>query len=132
MSQKGGKQSFRENACRGVSRPKHAFIGGPTDRREGGKQSFFHAYQMLEAGVCQFANVGRHPRGPAHLIAVARYLATQSPTERAVLQTTDIARRLMRGAKLYHDATARDNSRLITLTLGYFAPDGPGYAASSV
>jgi hypothetical protein len=30
------------------------------------------------------------------LIAVARYLAAHSPTERAVLQTADIARRLMR------------------------------------
>jgi hypothetical protein len=64
------------------------------------------------------------------LIAVARYLAAHSSTERAV--TADIARRLMRGAELYHDATARDDSRLVTLTLGYFAPDGPGYAASSV
>ena len=66
------------------------------------------------------------------LIAVARYLAAHSPTKRAVLQTADIARRLMRGAEPYHDATARDDSRLVTLTLGYFAPNGPGYAASSV
>jgi hypothetical protein len=53
----------------------------------------FHAYQMLEVGVRQFtewgdADVGRHV-----LIAVARYLAAHSPTERAALQTADIARR---------------------------------------
>jgi hypothetical protein len=35
------------------------------------------------------------------LIAVARYLAAHSPTERAELQTADIARRLMRGGELY-------------------------------
>ena len=61
----------------------------------------FHAYQMLEAGVRQFtewedADAGRHI-----LIAVARYLAAHSPTERAALQTADIARRLMRGGELH-------------------------------
>ena len=66
----------------------------------------FHAYQMLEAGVRQFAMWGDTHEGRHILIAVARYLAAHSPTERAVLQTADIARRLMRGAELYHDATA--------------------------
>jgi hypothetical protein len=33
------------------------------------------------------------------LIAVARYLAAHSPTERAALQTADIARRMMRGGE---------------------------------
>jgi hypothetical protein len=61
----------------------------------------FHAYQMLEAGIRQFsawsdADAGRHI-----LIAVARYLAAHSPTERAALQTADIARRLMRGGELH-------------------------------
>jgi hypothetical protein len=61
----------------------------------------FHAYQMLEAGVRQFnewegAEEGRHV-----LIAVVRYLAAHSPTERAALQTADIARRLMRGSELH-------------------------------
>ena len=41
-------------------------------------------------------DMGRHI-----LIAVARYLAAHSPTERAELQTADIARRLMRGGELY-------------------------------
>jgi hypothetical protein len=38
------------------------------------------------------------------LIAVARYLAAHSPTERASLQTADIARRLMRGGELHQEA----------------------------
>ena len=64
----------------------------------------FHAYQMLEAGVRQFTIWGDSNEGRHILIAVARYLAAHSPTERAVLQTADIARRLMRGAELYRDA----------------------------
>src|SRR5262249_27929247 len=66
----------------------------------------FHAYQMLEAGARQFAMWGDTHEGRHILIAVARYLAAHSPTERAVLRTADIAQRLMRGAELYHDATA--------------------------
>jgi nitrite reductase/ring-hydroxylating ferredoxin subunit len=65
----------------------------------------FHAYQMLEAGVCQFEAWGNSAEGRHILIAVARYLAAHSPTERAALQTADIARRLMRGGEL-HEATA--------------------------
>ena len=44
-------------------------------------------------------NEGRHI-----LIAVARYLAAHSSTERAALQTADIARRLMRGGELHQEA----------------------------
>jgi hypothetical protein len=40
------------------------------------------------------------------LIAVARYLAAHSPTERAVLQTADIAQRLMRGGELHEEGEA--------------------------
>jgi hypothetical protein len=49
---------------------------------------------MLEAEVREWddTDAGRHV-----LIAVARYLAVHSPTERAALQTADIARRLMHG-----------------------------------
>jgi hypothetical protein len=65
----------------------------------------FHAYQMLEAGVRQFAVWGDSDEGRHILIAVARYLAAHSPTERAALQTADIARRLMRGGEL-HEAAA--------------------------
>jgi hypothetical protein len=65
----------------------------------------FHAYQMLEAGVRQFAAWGSSDEGRRILIAVARYLAAHSPTERAQLQTADIARRLTRGGEL-HQVTA--------------------------
>jgi hypothetical protein len=63
----------------------------------------FHAYQMLEAGVRQFTVWGDSDEGRHILIAVARYLAAHSPTERAALQTADIARRLMHGGELHHE-----------------------------
>jgi nitrite reductase/ring-hydroxylating ferredoxin subunit len=66
----------------------------------------FHAYQMLEAGVRQFTAWGDTDEGQHILIAVARYLAAHSPTERAALQTADIARRLMRGGELHQEAGA--------------------------
>jgi len=66
----------------------------------------FHAYQMLEAGVRQFTAWGGADEGRHILIAVARYLAAHSPTERAALQTADIARRLMRGGELHKEAGA--------------------------
>jgi hypothetical protein len=63
----------------------------------------FHAYQMLEAGVRQFTAWGDTKEARHILIAVARYLAAHSPTERAALQTADIAQRLMRGSKLHEE-----------------------------
>jgi hypothetical protein len=66
----------------------------------------FHAYQMLEAGVRQFAIWENTDEGRHILIAVARYLAAHSPTERAALQTADIARRLMRGSDLHQSTEA--------------------------
>jgi nitrite reductase/ring-hydroxylating ferredoxin subunit len=63
----------------------------------------FHAYQMLEAGVRQFTVWGDSDEGRHILIAVARFLAAHSPTERAALQTADIARRLMHGGELHHE-----------------------------
>ena len=66
----------------------------------------FHAYQMLEAGVRQFTAWGDTDEGRHILIAVVRYLAAHSPTERAALQTADIARRLMRGGELHQEAGA--------------------------
>jgi nitrite reductase/ring-hydroxylating ferredoxin subunit len=64
----------------------------------------FHAYQMLEAGFRQFTEWGDTDEGRHILIAVARYLAAHSPTERAAMQTADIARRLMRGGEVHHEA----------------------------
>jgi nitrite reductase/ring-hydroxylating ferredoxin subunit len=63
----------------------------------------FHAYQMLEAGVRQFSEWGNTNQGRHILIAVAKYLAAHSPTERAALQTAEIARRLMRGSELHQE-----------------------------
>jgi nitrite reductase/ring-hydroxylating ferredoxin subunit len=66
----------------------------------------FHAYQVLDAGVRQFGEWGNTDEGRHILIAVARYFAAHSPTERAELQTADIAQRLMRGGELHQDTTA--------------------------
>jgi hypothetical protein len=67
----------------------------------------FHAYQMLEAGVRQFREWGNGDQGRHILIAVARYFeAAHGPTERALLQTADIAGRLMRGGELHREAQA--------------------------
>jgi hypothetical protein len=66
----------------------------------------FHAYQMLEVGVRQFAVWGDTNEGRHILIAIARYLAAHSPTERSALQTADIALRLMRGGELHQGASA--------------------------
>ena len=63
----------------------------------------FHACQMLEAGVRQFGEWGNTEPGRHILVAVARYLAAHSPTERAWLQTADIAARLSRGDQLHAD-----------------------------
>jgi nitrite reductase/ring-hydroxylating ferredoxin subunit len=63
----------------------------------------FHAYQMLEAGVRQFGEWGNTDQGRHILIAVARYLAAHSPTERSSFQTADIAQRLLRGGELHLD-----------------------------
>ena len=65
----------------------------------------FHAYQALDAGVRQFGEWGNTDEGRHILIAVARYFAAHSPTERAELQTAEIARRLMRGGELHQEPT---------------------------
>jgi hypothetical protein len=66
----------------------------------------FHAVQMLEAGVRQFREWRNGDEGRHVLIAVARYLAAHSPTERAAFQTADIARRLLRGGELHQASSA--------------------------
>ncbi len=63
----------------------------------------FHAFQMFEAGVRQFDEWGNTEPGHHILVAVARYLAAHSPTERGWLQTADIAARLSRGDQLHAD-----------------------------
>src|SRR5260221_14730075 len=61
----------------------------------------FHVYQMLEAGVRQYRELGDSELGRHILIATARYLAAHSPTERAQLQTAMVARRLSRGESVH-------------------------------
>ena len=64
----------------------------------------FHSYQIFEAGARQF-HEWADPEPKRHImIAVARYLAAHSPTERALLQTAEIARRLSRGDQLHENA----------------------------
>jgi hypothetical protein len=63
----------------------------------------FHTYQMLEAGVRQYREWDGGDEGRHILIAVARYLAAHSPTERAQLQTAMVARRLSLGQALHED-----------------------------
>ena len=62
--------------------------------------------RLPEAGARQFTVWGHTDEARHILIAVARYLAAHSPTERATLQTADIARRLMRGGELHHEPNA--------------------------
>ncbi len=61
----------------------------------------FHTFQLLEAGVQQYAEWGDSPQGRTILLAVARYVAAHAPTSRASLQTAEIALRLHRGDALY-------------------------------
>jgi nitrite reductase/ring-hydroxylating ferredoxin subunit len=63
----------------------------------------FHAYQMLEAGVRQYHEWGGGDAGRHILVAIARYLAAHSPTERASYQTALIARRLLSGRALHEE-----------------------------
>jgi nitrite reductase/ring-hydroxylating ferredoxin subunit len=107
------RQQQIDAAARLVSR--HFLLGHPPEaliatlahallREDAG----FHAYQMLEAGVCQFREWGDCEEGRHILIGVTRYLAAHSPTQRALLQTADIARRLMRGGELHREARTVD------------------------
>jgi nitrite reductase/ring-hydroxylating ferredoxin subunit len=105
------RQQQVDTAARLVAR--HLILGHPPEaliatlaqallREDAG----FHAYQMLEAGIRQFREWGVGDQGRHVLIAVARYLAAHSPTERSLLQTADIAGRLMRGGELHREPHA--------------------------
>ncbi|MCH9050911.1 MAG: Rieske 2Fe-2S domain-containing protein [Proteobacteria bacterium] len=65
----------------------------------------FHAYQSLEAGVRQYEEWPGAAEGGNVLIAITRFLAAHSPTERSQFQTAAIAKRLHRGGKIYQDET---------------------------
>jgi nitrite reductase/ring-hydroxylating ferredoxin subunit len=65
----------------------------------------FHACQMLEAGLGQARDWGDAPEARSILVALARYLAAHSPTERSELQTATVARKLARGEALHEAPT---------------------------
>jgi nitrite reductase/ring-hydroxylating ferredoxin subunit len=64
----------------------------------------FHTLQILEAAVRQWREWGDTREGRLILVAVARWLAAHSPTQRAQLQTADVAQRLARGQNLHEEA----------------------------
>jgi hypothetical protein len=65
------------------------------------REDEFHTYQMLDAGVQQYWHWGESTEGRHIVIAVARYVAAHSPTERAQLQTATVARRLSLGEAVH-------------------------------
>jgi nitrite reductase/ring-hydroxylating ferredoxin subunit len=71
----------------------------------------FHSFQMVEAGVRQYQEWAGRPEGEHILVAVARFLAAHSPTQRAQLQTAEVALRLHRGESLYEDEPTTDGQR---------------------
>ncbi len=109
------RQQQVNSSARLVAR--HVLLGYPSERliatlghallRE---DTDFHTYQMFEAGLRQYQNWGATPEGRNILVAIARYLAAHSPTERARFQTATIARRLHRGERLYESAEAAEAS----------------------
>ncbi len=64
------------------------------------EDAVFHAFQILDAGICQYDAWQGGVAGRGILIAVTRFLAAHSPTERAHYQTARIARRLQRGGQV--------------------------------
>jgi nitrite reductase/ring-hydroxylating ferredoxin subunit len=70
----------------------------------------FHTYQMLEAGVQQYRQWDDSAAGRHILIAVARYIAAHSPTERSQLQTAMVARRLSLGEDLHEGDDQKDQN----------------------
>jgi nitrite reductase/ring-hydroxylating ferredoxin subunit len=71
----------------------------------------FHSFQMVEAGVRQYQEWAGRPEGEHILVAVARFLAAHSPTQRAQLQTAEVALRLHRGESLYEEDSAPGGRR---------------------
>jgi hypothetical protein len=67
----------------------------------------FHTFQMVEAAARQYHEWEGKPEGEQILLAAARYLAAHAPTQRAQLQTAQIALRLHRGDSLYEEDEAK-------------------------
>jgi hypothetical protein len=61
---------------------------------------------MLEAAIAQYREwPADSPQARNILIALARYAAAHSPTQRAALQTAEIALKLHRGTPLHEDSS---------------------------
>jgi hypothetical protein len=63
----------------------------------------FHSFQMLDGALQQHRMLGPTHEGHLMLVAAARFLAAHAPTQRELLQTATIARRLHRGEALWED-----------------------------
>ena len=61
----------------------------------------FHPIQAVEAAFRQYELLRGTRDGVNVLVAAARYLAAHAPTQRAALQTMEVALRLHRGESLY-------------------------------
>ncbi len=61
----------------------------------------FHSFQMLEAAIRQHGERTDAGEQRILMVAAARYLAAKAPTQRELLQTLQIARRLHRGEAVY-------------------------------
>ena len=87
-------------------------------------------YQMPEAGVRQLAVWGSTDEGRHILIAVARYPAAHSPTERATLLTADTARRPMRGASCTREQGRRDARTTLMSSVAFISAANRGGSAA--
>jgi hypothetical protein len=63
----------------------------------------FHEFQQLDIAWRRLKRRGSHPSSKLALVAAARWVTSQLPTQRAREQTFDIALRLRQGA-LLHEA----------------------------
>jgi nitrite reductase/ring-hydroxylating ferredoxin subunit len=63
----------------------------------------FHTFQILEAGIQQYREWPGQPEGETILLAMTRFIAAHSPTQREHLQTAEIALRLHRGESIYQE-----------------------------
>jgi hypothetical protein len=112
------RQGAVKTAGRLVAR--HAILAHPADpliatlaRAVLREDAEFQTYQMLEAGVHQYRQWGDSTAGRHILVAVARYVAAHSPTERAQLQTATVARRLSLGEAAHEEAADDDAQGII-------------------
>src|SRR3974377_1057882 len=83
-------------------------VGSGVEDRNGSNQDCRDKIEMFEAGVRQYRQWDESAAGRHILVAVARYIAAHSPTERAQLQTAMVARRLSLGQAIHEEAGGGD------------------------